>query len=262
MPEEKQVLHRISKIDEDAIRNLIERKLQPALRASASARKECELRQNEYTEYMLENSLLSQTKTRTSSKNRLCYEHLPRLVDITGVTYLDILKEISVNAEGDAIQPRWPLEVEGKMCAFCEIMTDAQRLSTLSLIRRIIAPVYANDEVGGDSSILRLYNATTLRTSCTAEMIRQAAQMGVHDVFGRRYVAYNYNALELNMVAYLAICFDVSPHWLMKLDERYPVLASSGEVETIMDLFCFLPNERKEMVVRAAETAVNAGGAI
>jgi hypothetical protein len=63
------------------------------------------------------------------------------------------------------------------------------------------------------------------------------------------------------MVSYLSTSFDVSPHWLLGLDEAHTVLATNGETETIMDLFCFLPEERKLMILQAVQTAIEKGGA-
>jgi hypothetical protein len=59
----------------------------------------------------------------------------------------------------------------------------------------------------------------------------------------------------------MSISFDVSPHWLLGLDESQTVLAANGETETIMDLFCFLPEGRKQMILQAVQTAIEKGGA-
>ncbi len=40
----------------------------------------------------------------------------------------------------------------------------------------------------------------------------------------------------------------------------HTVLATNGETETIMDLFCFLPEERKIMILQAVQTAIEKGG--
>ena len=64
------------------------------------------------------------------------------------------------------------------------------------------------------------------------------------------------------MIPYMSINFDVSPHWLLGLDESRTVLAGNGETEIIMDMFCFLPEERKQMILQAVQTAVEKGGAV
>ena len=69
---------------------------------------------------------------------------------------------------------------------------------------------------------------------------------------------YNYNALQLHLLPYIAKRCDVSPHWLLGLGETATVLAETTGAELIMDLFCFLPEERKEIVLTSIDTAFSA----
>ena len=259
---EQTALHRISKEDEDIIYQLIKNKLRVSSGDNASVKKAKEKRQADFDAFLVRITPLNREKPRAKGPRRLCYEHIDDIVDITGISYLDLLKALSKDPDGKRIEPQWASEVEASMCSYCDLLSPEQQDMVLTLIRRILAPAFESEELNSMSSILRLAKANSIRSYCTNEMNRQTKDLGVNDIYRRRYLPYSYNALELNMVSYMAASFDVSPHWLMGLDESKTVLAQSGKTEKIMDLFCFLPEERKVSLLRAMEVAIDKGGIV
>ena len=255
-------MHRITKADEEKMYDFIWNELRVSANDSAATRKSKEKRKKDFEDFLLEITPLVRDKPRAKGPRRLFYEDIPTIMNLTGITYLDILKILSVDPDGNRIEPKWALDSEAKMCAYCDLMQPQQRAEVLSLIKRVLAPVFDNPTLNEESSIMRLYKANTLRTYCVKEMGRQVVDLGVKDIYHRRYLPYSFNALELNLISFMSISFDVSPHWLLGLNESHTVLAANGDTETIMDLFCFLPNERKDIILRAAETAISEGGAI
>jgi hypothetical protein len=258
--EKETSLHRVSKEDEDLIYNLVDSELSAAPNDNAQTRKDKEHRREEFKAFKLRMAL-SNDKPRPEGPKRLCYENLPELLEITGLSYLDILKCVSKKPSGDAVKPQWASEAEAAMCSYCDMLSPDRREKVLALIRRILAPVFENSDFESMTPTLRLFKANAIRSYCIAETKRQTKELGVYDIYRRRFVPYSFNAVELNMVSYLSISFDVSPHWLLGLDETHTVLATNGETETIMDLFCFLPEGRKQMILQAVQTAIEKGGA-
>ena len=181
------------------------------------------------------------------------------MLEITGLSYLDLLKFVSKDPEGTYVEPSWSSEVETVMCSCCDILSSPQRKAVLSLIGRILPEVFESSEFESMTPILRLSKANSVRTYCAAELRRQTKELGVFDAYRRRYNPYSFNAIELSLIPYVSQNFDVSPHWLLGLDESHTVLAQNGETEFVMDHFCFLPDDRKQMILQAVQTAVAKG---
>lgn len=256
----KSGMHRITKEDEILIYELIEEKLTINTGDSAAIRKEKEVRREAFNRFKEKNTPIVKGRPRKEGPRRLCYEQMDEIVETTGVSYFDILNILSKDPDGNKIVPQWPTKSEADMCSYCSIMTDRQMEVVLTLVKRVLAEIFTSGEVEEENPMLRLYKASSSRTFCIKEMGRKMKELEVADAFARRYMPYSYNALELNLVTFMSTTFDVSPHWLLKLDENTTVLAPTGKIEMIMDLFCFLPNERKEIILAAAEAMTNEGG--
>lgn len=253
--------HRISKEDEQMIYNMIDGMLETNPGDNAQTRKEKERKRKDLEAFKLKITPHQNDKPRNAGPKRLCYENLSELLSITGLSYLDLLKCVSKDTEGGYVEPQWSSEVETAMCSCCDILSRQQRKAVLALIQRILPDVFENSEFESMTPILRLSKANSIRTYCSAEMRRQTKELGVYDIYRRRYTPFSFNAVELNMISFMSKSFDVSPHWLLGLDESQTVLAMNGDTERIMDLFCFLPEERKQMILQAVQTAVEKGGA-
>lgn len=259
--EKETSLHRVSKEDEELIYHMIDSELSVAPNDNAQTRRDKERKREAFEAFKLKITPLLNDRPSPKGPKRLCYENLPELLDITGLNYLDLLKYVSKNPDGVVIKPRWASEVEAAMCSYCDMLSPDRREKVLALIRRILAPVFENSDFESMTPTLRLFKANAIRSYCIAETKRQTKELGVYDIYRRRLVPYSFNAVELNMVSFMSISFDVSPHWLLGLDESQTVLAANGETETIMDLFCFLPEGRKQMILQAVQTAIEKGGA-
>lgn len=264
MPDEKQVtLHRISKVDEDRIYELVNTRLRINAGDSAAVRKQKEKKKELFDAFLLKITPHRYDKPRAEGPRRLCYEHIDEIVEITGISYLEILKAVSKDPSGNPVEPRWASETEAAMCSCCDLMADEQKEAVLALIQRIIATVYLSKEINEEpSSIQRLCKTASIRNYSLKVMTKQTIDLGVHELYLSRNLPYNHNVIELNLISYMAYSFDVSPHWLLNLDESKTILASSGKTEKIMDVFCFLPNERKEMILKAAEAVITEEGAL
>ena len=251
---------RISKTNEQQIYQLINSKLSPAPGDNAQARKEKDRMRRELEAFMQNRTTVLNNKGRSHGPKRLCYEDLPDLLKISGLSYLDLLKFVSRDPDGAYVEPKWATDTEAVMCSYCDILSPDRQEKVLEMVRRILAPGFQSDEFESMSPLVRLTKAHYLRNNYIGEMKRQIKDLGVNKIYIRRYQPYSYNAVDLSLISYFALNFDASPHWLLGLDESHTVLAGSGMTEKIMDLFCFLPEDRKQMLCQAVQTAIEKGG--
>ena len=253
---------RISKTNEQQIYQLINSTLSPAPGDNAQARKEKDRMRKELEAFMQNRTTVLNNKGRSHGPKRLCYEDLPDLLKISGLSYLDLLKFVSRDPDGAYVEPKWATDTEAVMCSYCDILSPDRQEKVLEMVRRILAPSFQNKEFERMSPLVRLTKANSLRNNSAAETIRQSMDLGVKKIYIRRYHPTGYNAVNLSLISYFAINFDASLHWLLGLDNTHTVLAASGKTEEIMDLFCFLPEDRKQMLCLAVQTAMQKGGII
>ena len=254
--------HRISKKDTQQIYDLIDSKLSAAPGDNAQTRKEKERMRKEVWVFRQNLTPIQNDKPGPNGPRRLCYEDLPELLRISGLSYLDLLKYVSRDPDGEYVEPRWATDTEAVMCSYCDILSPDRQEKVHEMICRILAPGFQSDEFESMPPILRLTKANYLRNNYIGEMKKQSEDLGVKNIYMRRLNPSSYNTVELNLISYFAVSFDVSLHWLLGLDESQTVLAASGKTEEIMDLFCFLPEDRKKMLCQAVQTAIEKGGAV
>ena len=255
---EKQPIHRISKEDEAAIYRVIDAKLRTTADETKAVRTDKARRKAALEGFLREITSLAHVKSDCKGPRRLCYEDLTALLRIAGISYRELFEHISCDPDGNAVAPGWATESEAKMCAYCDMLSPEQQETLLALVRRLLAPAFFSG-MESLSPINRLTQAGDLRgANCIGEQRSKMRSLGVESVYLRRRMPYNYNALQLHLLPYIAKGCDVSPHWLLGLGETATVLAETTGAELIMDLFCFLPEERKEIVLTSIDTAFSA----
>lgn len=251
--------HYLSKEDEALIYELVDSTLKEAPGDSNQTRKDKENRRREFEAFKKQWSTDRPTE---KWMKRLCYESLPELLTISGLSYLDFLKHLSKDPDGNPFDIKWSSETEAKMCSYCDLLSPDHKEKVLAMIRRILPPAFENSDFESMTPMNRLAQASFLRSYCIGETKKQSKELGVIDIYMQRFLPYSYSLMELSLISYMAFHFDVSPHWLLGLDESQTVLAANGNTEKIMDLFCFLPDERKQMICQAVQTAIERGGAV
>lgn len=253
-------LHRLSRADEDSIYALVLLKITETPNDNLATRKDKEIRRNQFAMFRKKITPIYRGTPRAKGPMRLCYEHIPELLDISGLSYLDVFNAIAKDQSGNPIEPKWSSETEDQMCSYCDMLSKAQRASIKDLIRSFLPSTFEDLDKQELSAVQKIVNANNMRTYCSNETSRQVEELGIVKQYRRRNVPYSHNAIEFNLLPYMAEQFDVSIHWLLGLDESRCVFASNGDTETIMTLFCFLPDERKSVVLKAVETAIANGG--
>lgn len=264
MPRRKNTenLHRLSKSDEDAIYALVEKRIKSQPGDNATERKDKERRQEALEQFRIKITPVYRGSPRAKGPLRLCYEHIPQLLEISGLTYLDIFKAIAKDPNGNPYTPRWATDDETQMCSYCDLLSTEQRIMAKELIRALLPDTFESLDEQHFSPVQKIAKANYMRTYCSNETARQAVELGVVKQYRRRNIPYSYNAIEFSLLPFMAENFDISLHWLLDLDEKHCVFAANGETESLMTLFCFLPDERKILVLKAVETALMTGGAL
>ena len=258
------VYHRLSKEDEESIYQFA--------RAAAEANDRRNGNSNHVKALKAFEKKLKRTEidsTSRYSKKRLCYEHLPSLLTAVGSNYLELFNAISKDSEGNRIKVQWATEQEAKMCTLCDLLTDEDRERVLNLVRDLASDevrklnlekedlsktegaVQSTSSVPAEEMlpVNKVAIANYLRSFGEAEVLKKTEKMGIDQYYLRRFSRFAFNTIGISMMAYVAAESDISLHWLMGLDESTTLQAKHGRTETIMAYFCFLPDERKNIVM-------------
>lgn len=257
---EKQRIHRISKGDEIVIYQMINTRLCPNAGDTKAVRADKAQRRVALEEFILGITPLVRGKPRNKGQRRLCYEDITTLLRKTGISYRELFEHISRDPDGNEVAVGWSTEIETKMCAYCDMLSPGQQEMVFALVCRMLAPQFLSYDMNSMAPITRLAQANALRAYCIGGQRNQMRVLGVERVYMRRCMPYSYNALELHLVPYVAKGCDVSPHWLLGLGETATVLAETAGAERIMDLFCFLPEDRKMIILSSVNAALTSGG--
>lgn len=203
------------------------------------------------------------------SRKRLCYEHLPSLLEAVGADWLEMFNAISKDTDGNKIKVKWATDQEAKMCVLCDLLTDEDRERVLTLVRDLASEevrklnlergdltkntgsVQSSSSTSAEEMppVDKVAIANYLRSFGEGDVLKKTEKMGIVPNYLRRFGRFTFNAIAISLLAYVAAESDISLHWLIGLDEGTTLLAKNGRTETIMAYFCFLPDERKSIVV-------------
>jgi len=262
--ENQTAYHRLSKEDEESIYEFARSAAKANDRRNGNS--DCEKALESFEKSLRKKDYNGSTRY---VKRRLCYEDVPGLLAAAGTNYLELLNAISKDSDGNRIKVHWATDQEAKMCALCDLLTDEDRDRVLNLVREL-----ASDEVrklnlenrdlqNYEEIVQRTFSITAdqmfhvnkiaianyLRSFGEAEVLKKTEKMGIAQNYTRRFGKFMFNAIEISLLAYVAAESDISLHWLIGLDESTTLLAKNGRTETIMAYFCFLPDERKSIVM-------------
>lgn len=262
------VYHRLLKEDEDKIYAFIRSRSEAADRKAGNSRQTKSLR--DFEESLMKTSG-DHLRPNIRGQKRLCYEHIPTLLDIAKTSYLELINEISVDPEGNRIEAGWATEQEARMCALCDLLAEKDRDYILDLVRELASeevrklnlenrklPSY--EEIVHESRSLTAPELQPIDKISIAGFLRsfgergneaRTKEMGVSESYSNRFRKFRFNVIGLSLLAYAAIESDISLHWLLGLDESTALLAKNGRTETIMAYFCLLPDDRKNIVMEA-----------
>ena len=184
--------------------------------------------------------------------NRIAFKSIPAILEITGMTYKDLLEITNAETDGNRADIHWPKPVEEKMCALCDSLDEAAREQIYEIVldllpeplREILFMEALNTEKVVDSVQLRSYDPRHLTSVMNVSTsIRDTLQRKNQSLY----------RIKFFMMKYLAENLDVSYHWMLGLDSHDCVLAKHGTTEMIMDAFCLLPDSYKAAVAGGVE---------
>ena len=262
------VYHRLLKEDEDKIYAFIRAKAEAVDKSEKNCAQVTALK--EFEESLLKTSG-NHPRTKEKGQKRLCFEHIPVLLNIAHASYLELLNEISKDPDGNRIKAGWATEQETRMCALCDMLTEDSRNHVLDTIRELASDEVRklnleNRNLDKYEEIIQIKRTVTadelqpvdkvavasfLRSFGSHDVSAKTKKMGVSESYYLRFIQFRFNAIGLSLLAYVAAASDISLHWLLGLDESMTLLAKNGRTETIMAYFCLLPDDRKNIVMEA-----------
>ena len=98
------VYHRLLKEDEDKIYAFIRAKAEAVDKSEKNCAQVTALK--EFEESLLKTSG-NHPRTKEKGQKRLCFEHIPVLLNIAHASYLELLNEISKDPDGNRIKAGW-----------------------------------------------------------------------------------------------------------------------------------------------------------
>lgn len=262
------VYHRLLKEDEDKIYAFIRAKAEAVDKSEKNCAQVTALK--EFEESLLKTSG-NNPRTKEKGQKRLCFEHIPVLLNIAHASYLELLNEISKDPDGNRIKAGWATEQETRMCALCDMLTEDSRNHVLDTIRELASDEVRklnleNRNLDKYEEIIQIKRTVTadelqpvdkvavvsfLRSFGSHDVSAKTKEMGVSESYYLRFIQFRFNAIGLSLLAYVAKASDISLHWLLGLDESTTLLAKNGRTETIMAYFCLLPDDRKNIAMEA-----------
>ena len=262
------VYHRLLKEDEDKIYAFIRAKAEAVDKSEKNCAQVTALK--EFEESLLKTSG-NHPRTKEKGQKRLCFEHIPVLLNIAHASYLELLNEISKDPDGNRIKAGWATEQETRMCALCDMLTEDSRNHVLDTIRELASDEVRklnleNRNLDKYEEIIQIKRTVTadelqpvdkvavvsfLRSFGSHDVSAKTKEMGVSESYYLRFIQFRFNVIGLSLLAYVAKASDISLHWLLGLDESTTLLAKNGRTETIMAYFCLLPDDRKNIAMEA-----------
>ena len=262
------VYHRLLKEDEDKIYAFIRAKAEAVDKSEKNCAQVTALK--EFEESLLKTSG-NHPRTKEKGQKRLCFEHIPVLLNIAHASYLELLNEISKDPDGNRIKAGWATEQETRMCALCDMLTEDSRNHVLDTIRELASDEVRklnleNRNLDKYEEIIQIKRTVTadelqpvdkvavvsfLRSFGSHDVSAKTKEMGVSESYYLRFIQFRFNVIGLSLLTYVAKASDISLHWLLGLDESTTLLAKNGRTETIMAYFCLLPDDRKNIAMEA-----------
>lgn len=262
------VYHRLLKEDEDKIYAFVRSRAEAIDKSEKNSDQMTAL--NEFEESLMKTSG-NNPRTKEKGQKRLCFEHIPVLLNIAKASYLELLDEISKDPDGNRIKAGWATEQEARMCALCDMLTENGRNRVLDTVRELASDEVRklnleNRDLDKYEEIIQIKRTVTadelqpvdkvavasfLRSFGSHDVVAKTKEMGVSEGYYLRFIQFRFNAIGLSLLAYVAKASDISLHWLLGLDESMTLLAKNGRTETIMAYFCLLPDDRKNIVMEA-----------
>lgn len=192
-------------------------------------------------------------KTTKKFKN-LTYRVLPAFMEVAGLSYRDVL-EITNDTKGGRTEIKWADHIEEQMSNACDdLPTDAAREQVRRLVVAMLPENLRELLYQKAPSAVRAVRAGKCRRISIKDIRQQIktdyTQMNRYTYAEVKDDTYH-STIPLHTYNQTISLYDVSPHWLLGLDENTCVLAKSGSTELIMDAFCLLPMEWKEVVLTA-----------
>lgn len=183
------------------------------------------------------------------SRRRISYlgwEDIPEYCCVTGLDFREILRLTNIE------EVAWAKDIEREMALVCDAASDKTRKMILGLCLAVLPVKLREIWCKDDYVTKRAVEASLIREEKRYETWANLKDSTTYRKSPKQ-IGENRIPLRLRDVAFYASSFDVSPHWLLGLDESTCILAKNGQTEMIMDVFCLLPEAEKSDCFAVAE---------
>lgn len=182
-------------------------------------------------------------KNRNSGINtkRINYEVLPLFLEASGISYAEMFALIS------DVKCDWKNEYERGMNKFLDKASNAQLRFMKDLFYSLLPDElinYIEQDVTRTEKVMRV--VYYLYDKGAVQMMRN---IGLEYSWTHGYAQRNFeNTFPLEKLPAISQVTGVPIHWLCNFDENAVILSSSSKVESVMDWFCFLPEDYQRVI--------------
>lgn len=180
---------------------------------------------------------------------RICYDNLDEVLNIGHISWSEYLQYVSVDPDMKPFEPQWALEEEKQLCRALDETSEDMRKKLLNLIMQF-APKASLELYYADSSpIRRLVAMVRTRDDAQKKASSKMMEKNMLKAYDRLNQPSSESAIPISQMAYYAYNCDVSLHWLLNIKSCKCLLTPNETTETIMDVFCLLGDERRNMFI-------------
>ena len=200
------------------------------------------------------------SKSAPDIPKRLTFDRLEEFMDCAKLGYKDLF-EICCGEDGERARLSWPKPIETEMCKLLDAAGEDRKQAIKALILDALPAPIRDVLVLNAQSAEKLFELASLRERLFDEanilirgdvQLRSARDNWVSSGAQRERI---WKTLAFSKYADVTKAFDVSYHWLCGLGSDVTVLAKTGSTEEIMDAFCMLPDDQKEIIYAGAKLA-------
>lgn len=257
-------LHYIDKKEAEIILQFIEDYLVESDDMSETEKEEIRYKANRFKAFKMKIATFRTTRCKNPSKiytRRLRWSDLPELLNISGLTYKDIIEAVCEKSGAEVKTIAWSTDAQARMCAVCDrFLTKRDRAIMIDFVKSVTSNAFRESVEADDAPAVKLFTYTSWKEARRGDTKEQIRAIGMEKKYLQRFGTGKQSLITFSQTHMLADMFGVSIHWMLGLGEDDCVLAQNGSTEIIMDYFCLLPEEMQEAIVAGLEMHVGFGG--
>lgn len=241
-------LHRIREREREILEKLIDDHTMPIEADSDETKAEKQRIAMAYQQY--KDEMMDKPYAKAKIYRRLCYEDIGPVLNILGLTWKQYMDLASIDTEDNPYPVKWKSEELKTLCETLDHFTESDREKILNTAKQLAGPSVSKLYTSDMPTPWRILEALRVEHENPRFLAKTFRQLNLQSKVTPRLFANDYQETAVNFatIPYIANELNLSAHWLLRMPENTPLLAEHAMSEVIMDIYCLLPNERKNIL--------------